>query len=141
MRFWDTSAILPIVVAESTSPQVDILLAEDERVIIWWGTAVECYSGMQRRLRDGSLTPDDYQIAIAQLDCVLDDAFEVHPTFQIRRSAQRLLTVHQLRGADALQLAAALSWAGTSVRGRGFVTFDTRLRVAAQLEGFSLYPS
>lgn len=62
--------------------------------------------------------------------------FEVQPGDAIREQALRLLRVHPLRAADALQLAAALEWAGTPTRA-AFMTFDERLRSAAHREGFS----
>jgi hypothetical protein len=48
----------------------------------------------------------------------------------------RLLRVHPLRAAGALQLAAALEWAGAPPDGE-LVTFDERLREAAVREGFA----
>lgn len=45
------------------------------------------------------------------------------------------LRLHPLCAADALQLAAALEWAGAVHEG-AFVTFDQRLQDAAQREGF-----
>jgi predicted nucleic acid-binding protein len=57
------------------------------------------------------------------------------PSQEVRDQARRVLRVHPLRAADALQLAAALVW-----KGRHFVCFDQRLREAAQREGFRLFP-
>jgi len=59
-----------------------------------------------------------------------------------RRSvAERLLTVHPLRAADALQLAAALVWSEGSPDQRAFACLDDRFREAARKEGFTLQPS
>ena len=47
-------------------------------------------------------------------------------------AARRLLRVNALRASDALQLAAALTWAGTG-EGHRLATFDDRLALAAGL--------
>jgi predicted nucleic acid-binding protein len=54
----------------------------------------------------------------------------------VRRTAQRLLRVHELRAADALQLAAA----STAAEDLPFVTLDDRLALAAAREGFVVEP-
>ncbi|MFC1791802.1 hypothetical protein ACFL0I_04985 [Gemmatimonadota bacterium] len=58
----------------------------------------------------------------------------------MQERAVRLLRVHALRAADALQLSAALVWAG-SPRGAELVTYDERLALAARLEGFRVVPA
>jgi predicted nucleic acid-binding protein len=50
--------------------------------------------------------------------------------------ATRLLRVHPLRAADALQLAAAIIAAEDDPRSLPFVTLDDRLALAAEREGF-----
>jgi hypothetical protein len=50
--------------------------------------------------------------------------------------ARRLLRVHALRAADALQLGAALAWAEGRPAGRVLHTLDAHLAIAAEREGF-----
>jgi uncharacterized protein len=64
----------------------------------------------------------------------------VVPGAAVRDTAMRLLMVHPLRLADALQLAAALAWADGRPVGRELVTLDERLAAAARLEGFAVRP-
>jgi hypothetical protein len=66
---------------------------------------------------------------------------EVQPSELLRGTAERLLAVHALRAADALQLAAALHWCQRQPTNRHVVSFDSRLRVAAYKEGFTIFPS
>lgn len=68
-------------------------------------------------------------------------AHEIQPSDEIRQVAQDLLLKYPLRAADALQLAAALSWYGDVPRGACFVALDNRLRTAALREGFEVLPS
>ncbi len=67
-------------------------------------------------------------------------AHEIQPADEIRQIAQDLLLKYPLRAADALQLAAALSWYGDALREACFVALDNRLRTAATLEGFQILP-
>jgi predicted nucleic acid-binding protein len=59
------------------------------------------------------------------------------PSEEVRLQCRRLLRVHALRAADALQLAAALVWTGRMDEGE-FVVADGRLAEAARLEGFGV---
>jgi len=55
-----------------------------------------------------------------------------------RIRAERLLGLHPLRAADALQLGAALTFFGDVPRGRVFLTRDRQLATAAAREGFAV---
>ena len=63
---------------------------------------------------------------------------EIQPEDDVRDSAERLLGIHKLRSADALQLAAAQVWCNHRSRGRHFVCWDGSLSDAAQAEGFTV---
>jgi uncharacterized protein len=63
---------------------------------------------------------------------------EVDPNDEIRETAARLLRVHLLRAADALQLAAAFVAAERRPSSLEFVTLDDHLGDAARKEGFVL---
>jgi predicted nucleic acid-binding protein len=63
---------------------------------------------------------------------------EVEPTQTVRRQAERLVRLHPLRAADALQLAAALVACHHEPGTLPFLTADERLAEAAQREGFLL---
>lgn len=63
---------------------------------------------------------------------------EVPPTDDVRRLARRLVRVHPLRAADALQLAAAITAADGRPERLPFVTLDVRLADAASREGFKV---
>ena len=60
---------------------------------------------------------------------------------RVKASARRLLRLHPLRAADALQLGAALAWADGAPEGLIVHTFDRRLAAAAEREGFRVIPS
>lgn len=134
VRFWDASALLPLLVEEATSPATQIEHAVDPRIAAWWGTTVECGSALARRERDGALVDRGREL----LALLSTSWSEVPPTDDVRRTARRLVRVHPLRGADALQLAAAIAAADGRPETLPFVTLDTRLGDAARREGFSV---
>jgi len=107
-------------------------------MVVWWGSPVECASAFARLVRAGTLSATDEERALAALGTLQDTWYEVQATERIRAQALRLLRLHLLRAGDALQLAAALEWAGTPPSGE-VVTFDVRLREAARREGFRVY--
>lgn len=134
MRFWDTSAVVPLVLIETATPATLATLGEDPEQCVWWGTAVECVSALARVERESG--PVDQ--AFGRLDDFARFWREVTPTSAVRRAATRLLRVHPLRAADALQLAAAVVVAEGEPRSLPFVTLDERLARAAAREGFPL---
>lgn len=138
MIFWDTSAILPLLVAEPRSPTVLALLQDRPGMVVWWGTRVEACSAIARRERHGGLTAAHASAARAFLTDLTAEWDEILPIEDVRDAASRLLRVHPLRAADALQLGAALVWADRRPTGRPFVTLDERLADAARREGFDL---
>jgi len=140
MRFWDSSAIIPLCLKERASEPIKGLMKGDEDLVVWWTTRVECLSALSRRQREGVLSPGDEAKARAVLSAVGTAWSEVQPTETVRLRAERLLSIHPLRAADALQLAAALIWAQEQPRGLEFVCLDQNLREAALKEGFSIQP-
>lgn len=140
MRFWDSSALIPLLLQEPTSARLQDLLRRDPALAVWWGTPVECASALARRQRDGTVGRSGLRQAQATLDSLRARASEIAPTEEVRSRALRLLAVHSLRAGDALQLAAALIWSQERVRGVGFVCLDDRLRGAAAREGFQVLP-
>jgi hypothetical protein len=137
MHYWDASAIVPLCVEEASSATFRSL-AEAERIVTWCLSAVEVRSGIERRARDGSLAPDARERAVADLRQLAEAWTEVTMIAPVRERALRLLAVHVLRGADAVQLAAALVVTEDQPAGHSFVSTDARLRTAAEREGFAV---
>ena len=106
MRFWDASAIVALCVEEDRTKSMDELLRQDQEIAVWWATPVECASALARRRREGRLSPAAEHAAHEVLDTLSAAWYEVQAGFLVRSHALRLLRVHPLRAADALQLAA-----------------------------------
>ena len=136
MKFWDSSAVLPLIVPETTSRALRELYDADPVMVAWWGTEIECTSALARRQRLGHLSDDVVADGFARLGILRLAWNEVEPSEEVRESAKRLLRVHDLRTADALQLAAAFFVAEARPSTLEFVSLDDRLLVAARREGF-----
>jgi len=113
-------------------------LAEAARIVTWCLSAVEVRSGIERRAREGSLAAEAREKALADLRDLSEAWTEVTAIAPVRERALRLLAVHALRAADAVQLAAALVLAEDRPVGHSFVCNDPRLRGAAEREGFAV---
>jgi len=136
MRFWDSSALLPLVIEEAASAAMSRLFAVDSEVALWWGTPTECWSAVARRETEASWPPSTTEEVLANLQKLMARAHEVLPTRAVRACSRRLLFTHSLRAADALQLAAAVVLGATEVAELEFVTLDDALALAARREGF-----
>jgi predicted nucleic acid-binding protein len=140
MRFWDSSALLPLALREPASAEMERLLRADSDLVIWWVAPLECASALARSVREGRLSLAAEGAARSVLERLRASAFEVRPLEEVRARAGRLLAVHPLRAADALQLAAALVWCRERTADAPFVCLDDRLRLAAAREGFQVLP-
>lgn len=141
MMFWDASALIPLFIDEMQTGTVRAIASHDSAIAAWWGSPIECCSAFARLRREGFLKTEE-EDRVRHLLLLLSGSWtEIEPGKDIRNTAERLLLTHPLRAADALQLAAALVWAGRNPKGSFFVCFDQRLRTAARNEGFTVLPA
>lgn len=138
MRFWDASAIVPLLMAEVSTRRVQALAAADPTMVVWWGTHVECGSAIARLERDGALDESAVTHAFERLTQLAGGWHEVDQSEAVREAALRFLRVHPLRAADSLQLAAAFVAAEGRPASLEVITLDDRLAAAARKEGFAL---
>ncbi len=136
MRFWDSSALVPLVVEQPGSAQAERWMVEDADAVTWTLAQVEVVSALRRLVRDGLLAERAATQAESVCDELLARSHVVRGVERAKEVARRLLRVHALRAADALQLAAALAWAEGRPAGLILHTFDVRLALAAEREGF-----
>jgi predicted nucleic acid-binding protein len=135
--FWDSSALIALLVAQKQTEKVSKLFAS-YRVVVYWSTAVEIVSGLTRLERMGEIDHNEFLAGKRLAQIVAASWTSIMPSERIAVEACSLLEAHPLSAADALQLAAALEWCEGKPRGNVFLTFDRRLREAAGLAGFTL---
>jgi len=141
MKFWDSSALIPLIVPEPETRTLGGLLRADPAVAAWWGSRLECAAALARLERERRVTGPNMAQARSRLDLLADQWVEISPTPQVREQAERLVRVHALRSGDAHQLAAALVASEHRPASLEFVTIDQRLADAARREGFRLLPT
>lgn len=140
MRFWDSSAVVPLVVPETSSNACRRLLVADPEVLVWALTPVEVLSAIHRRARAGALDRKGYDASQQRLGVLRSGWDEIQDIELVRARAERILAVHGLRAADALQLAAALTASAERPRDVALVSLDRQLSEAARREGFTVLP-
>jgi uncharacterized protein len=138
VRFWDASAIVPLLIAEASTRRLQALATRDPDMLVWWGSEMECVSALARLERSVMLDPQAAVLAFNRLKQLVAGWHEIDPSDMIRETAARLLRVHPLRAADALQLAAAFIAAEQRPSSLEMITLDDRLASAAQKEGFAV---
>jgi predicted nucleic acid-binding protein len=107
VKFWDASAIAPLLIAETTTRFLQALARRDSDMLAWWGSQMECASALARLERAGELDKMTAELAFGRLKLLADGWHEIEPSEVVCENAVRFLRVHPLRAADALQLAAA----------------------------------
>ena len=135
IAFWDTSALVPLCVRQSTTANA-IALYRTHGAVVWWATPVEIASALARLVRMKRINATDCAKARKLADVLSDSWSVIQPTDVVRAKALRLVDQHDLRAADSLQLAASLEWCEDVPKGRLFLTADERLREAALQVGF-----
>lgn len=140
MKFWDASAVIPLLLHQPATARMQALQREDSSHIAWWGTVIESHSAIARLLRERYLDAVRAAESRARLLALAASWREISPDAAIRDRACALLVRHPLRAVDALQLAAAGAAADGDPGSLPFVCLDDRLRVAARREGFPVLP-
>ena len=138
MRFWDSSAVVPLLIRQPGSVRADRWFADDPAVALWTLTPVEITSALWRLVREGELAEEDARGADRRAEELAAASHTVVDAEGVKSVARRLLRVHALRAADALQLGASLVWAGGRPQGKTLHTLDERIALAARREGFDV---
>lgn len=138
MRFWDSSAVVPLLVEQDASPRAAAWAAEDGAIALWMLTPVKVLAALRRLVRDQAPPEERAREAEARMADLAGLCHVVIDVEAVKALAARLLRVHPLRAFDALQLGAVLLWGEGHPRGRALHTLDGRLALAARLEGFTV---
>ena len=140
MRYWDASALVPLVAAEDGTGEARRWLGDDPAVATWAWTRVEIAGAIERRAREGGLSRAERRSALDRFASLAGAWDEVTDVLAVRARAMALLGRHPLRAADAGQLAAALLLGDELDDPLAFVCLDERLAIAAEGEGLATIP-
>lgn len=140
MRFWDSTALMPLVAQEPESSAMKKLHGDGTGIVTWWTTTLECLAALERRRREHNLGPEVVHAVRSRLRELGAEWHQVLPSDAIMEHAERLLRTYPLRSTDAVQLAAATVLSDGRPASLEFVTLDARLGDAVRQEGFLLLP-
>lgn len=137
MRFWDSSALVPLVADEAKTDLLNELVGIDPVIVVSFITPIEVESAVWRKVRQmkDDLARQRSQHRLAQLRT----AWSIVANFQMALDeARRMVARYGLRGADAIQLGCAII--GRPQKLLPFVALDEDLKAAARAEGFPILP-
>lgn len=137
MRYFDASALAKRYVREKGSLKVRRLLSSNLAATSRY-SAVEITSALARRTREGAISHEDRERALAALQRDLSAILIVELTSEVVIRAQALLQRHSLRSGDAVQLASCLHLREALEDDVRLVAFDERLVAAARNERVAL---
>ncbi len=140
MRYWDASALVPLVVAEAGTESARTWLFEDAHIVTWVWTRTEITGAIEWRAREGSLSRQQRRDVLERFKAFADSWDEVTEVLAVRSRANALLARHPLRAADAGQLGVALLVQEHLVGPLTLVCLDQRLSSAAELESLRVTP-
>ncbi len=131
--FFDTSALVKRYIEEPESDTVARLLEGAESLIVSALFLPECVSAFRRLVREGRLSPREYEQLKGTVLADLADAIICHVVPEVVDLAVDCLERHALRTLDAMQLGCARA-VGPDL----FVTADRRQEVAAVADGLAV---
>lgn len=138
MKFWDSSAIVPLILKERSSNRLQHILKDDPVMVVWAFTQTEIYSAITRRLVAVKAPKQILTASETRLNELYQSWSAITDYELVLKRARRVISVHGLRSADALQLAAALVFFEEQPENTEFVCLDEELALAASKEGFKV---
>lgn len=139
MKFWDSSALVPLCLNSSQTERCLDLLEKDRRFLVWQLSLCEVWSALCRIHRAGEMSDAVFLESKRRIQELSKSWIEVVVTESVCRRSLRLLEIHSLKSADALQLSAAMAACQEQTLSFGFVCFDQKLTIAARKEGFDVF--
>ena len=138
--YLDTSALIKRYVTETGSPDVSEWLqsADDKATVLI--TRAEMSAAFNRLLRMEFISQDDYASALAEFRADWMYYHRLPVTEPLVARAEALACEHNLRGDDAIHLAAALTWQDLLGLPVTVVTYDKELTEAARALGMEVLP-
>jgi uncharacterized protein len=135
IAYFDTSAVVPLLIAEPSSLRAASLWDSADRVVSIRLSYPEARAALAQAERLGRVTARQLRDAVTELDSLFEELDLVEIDDALARRAGELAEVRRLRGYDAVHLAAA-----DRVRGPDVVVIagDSALLDAATAEGMTV---
>jgi uncharacterized protein len=135
IAYFDTSAIIPLIVNEPSSDRCNRVWDESSRVVSVRLLYPEARAALAKAERMGRLSAAQRVAAIVELETIITQVDHIEVTEALAHRAGELAQAHGLRGYDAVHLAAASAVADSDVV---LVTGDSDLAKAANSIGIAV---
>ncbi len=135
IAYFDTSALIPLVVGEPASSTCARLWNEATRVVSTRLVYPEARAALAQAQRMNRLTAVELEHAVVELDSIALEISYIEVSAELAASAGDLAQAHGLRGYDAVHLASAVLVNDEEL---ALVTGDRVLASAAQSIGISV---
>ena len=135
IAYFDTSAIIPLIVKEPSSERCNRVWNESSRVVSVRLLYPEARSALAKAERMGRLSAQQREAAIVELETIISEVDHIEVTEALAHRAGELAQAHGLRGYDAVHLAAASAVADSDVV---LVTGDSDFANAANSIGIAV---
>ncbi len=135
IAYFDTSALIPLVIGEPASSACSRLWNEATRVVSTRLIYPEARAALAQAQRMSRLTAVELKQAVDELDSIALEIGYIEVSAELAVSAGDLAQAHGLRGYDAVHLASAVLVNDEEI---ALVTGDRQLASAAQSIGISV---
>jgi len=135
IAYFDTSAVIPLLLGEPSSAVCTRIWNDADRCLSVRLLYPEARAALARARRMHRVTPRQLTAAVRSLDLLMTEIEHVEIRDGLARHAGDLAQTHDLRGFDAVHLAAALAVADAEVV---FVSGDADLTRAASRSGLAV---
>jgi len=135
IAYFDTSSVIPLLVAEPASGVCARVWNDADRAVSVRLLYLEARAALAMARQGGRLTAPQLARAIVELDELVREIDHIEVTPALAHAAGALAQEHELRGYDAVHLAAALAVAGSDVV---LTTGDVALATAGRACGMAV---
>ena len=139
MSFWDSSAIVPLCIYETSSPTAVRIWRQFEENVIAWNTPIEVVSAFARIAREGKISEQRKREAEFIFASIEQSSTIILPETRVIQLARTYPDKYGLKAGDCIQLASAMVWCNETPKNKDFVCGDARLLKAAESDGFTIH--
>lgn len=138
--YLDASALVKRYIAETGTKDVQALLSQASAVVTNIITRAEVSAAIMRAARVGLIEPDQARQSIHQMRLEWENFQRLPVNEATVAQADLLVGEYNLRGYDAVHLAAATLWRQALGEPLTMATYDRHLWDAARLAGLQVWP-
>ncbi len=135
IAYFDTSAVVPLIINEASTDLCNRVWNESSRVVSVRLLYPEARAALAKAARMGRVTRPQLAAAVGELDSIITEFDHIEVTADLAHTAGELAQAHGLRGYDAVHLAAAAAVAEGDLV---VVTGDSDLAAAATATGIAV---